>query len=117
MFFIICCLSPKLYTATSVFHQLQAYKSVVQTITSVQMSLDLKPYWHRELHHHVSNPLKLVIWLSSNNLYPQYSAQRVFYLDTKGDQFQSTFCTGIFDPKVSLLFAKEQTELINNLVK
>ena len=56
------------------FQQLQAYKSVVRTICHVRMSLDLEPHWHREFYHHVSNPLKLVTWLSSDNIYPQHSA-------------------------------------------
>ena len=58
----------------SMFQQLQAYKSVVRTICNVRISLDVKPHWHREFHHYVSDPLKFVTWLSSGNIYPQCSA-------------------------------------------
>ena len=66
------------------FQQLQAYKSVVRTICHVRMSLDLEPHWHREFHHHVSNPLKFVTWLSSGNIYPQHSALESVSPNTQG---------------------------------
>ena len=91
------------------FHQLQAYKTVVPTICHIQIYLDLEPHWQKELCNRLSNPLKLATWLSSGNTYPQHSALRGFYLAIQREPVQSIFGTKNFGSKDKSVSIKTKT--------